>query len=222
MYGVYHEDKRTRYLLKLFDDVNEAKSWVKANYGDRLWPAGDRDTVYLLDEDGNYIDSWKVDWMPVFDAVKSWNFRSSSGSGQYRTQLNATGLLSCNCRGWTFKKQGKPRSCKHTTEVAENEGYRLKVIGDYLFVEDKALKTAKSKFSGASTPEQKFMQLIAEYENAIERMAKLEPKDMLLMAEEVEICKFKVDSYLLLLEDKGVDGMAAYDAAQAKLGAIFS
>lgn len=38
---------------------------------------------------------------------------SSSGVGKYFTMLWSDGMLSCDCRGWTVKKKGKARDCKH-------------------------------------------------------------------------------------------------------------
>ena len=44
-------------------------------------------------------------------------FPSSSSSKVYTVKENENGELSCDCRGWTVKKPGQPRSCKHTREV---------------------------------------------------------------------------------------------------------
>jgi hypothetical protein len=51
------------------------------------------------------------------DIAKSWIFASSSGSNTYETLQYTDGSTSCNCRGWTFKRDGKERQCKHTRMV---------------------------------------------------------------------------------------------------------
>lgn len=52
--------------------------------------------------------------------AKQWSFPSSSGSAVYTTKRSADGSLSCNCKGWTFKRGTGPRECKHTRQVAGN------------------------------------------------------------------------------------------------------
>lgn len=49
--------------------------------------------------------------------AKQWSFPSSSGSAVYTTKRSADGSLSCNCKGWTFKRGTGPRECKHTRQV---------------------------------------------------------------------------------------------------------
>lgn len=51
--------------------------------------------------------------------VKVWYFKSKSKpyDPPYETLLYADGSTSCNCRGWTVKKQGRPRECRHTRAV---------------------------------------------------------------------------------------------------------
>ena len=44
-------------------------------------------------------------------------FPSSSSSKVYTVKEDETGELSCDCRGWTMKKPGQERSCKHTREL---------------------------------------------------------------------------------------------------------
>jgi len=44
-------------------------------------------------------------------------FPSSSSSKTYTVKENEDGNLSCDCRGWTMKKPGQERGCKHTREV---------------------------------------------------------------------------------------------------------
>jgi hypothetical protein len=41
-------------------------------------------------------------------------FKSSSSDRYYKVKVNVvTGDLSCDCPGWTFKREGKARDCKH-------------------------------------------------------------------------------------------------------------
>ncbi len=52
--------------------------------------------------------------------VRHWE--SSNGLSQYTTvqwEDSASGAkrCSCNCPGWSFRKQGRPRSCKHTNDM---------------------------------------------------------------------------------------------------------
>ncbi len=35
----------------------------------------------------------------------------------YEIQLHDDGILTCNCRGWTNKKDYQPRSCRHVREL---------------------------------------------------------------------------------------------------------
>jgi len=44
-------------------------------------------------------------------------FPSSSSSKVYTVKENEKGELSCDCRGWTMKKPGQERGCKHTREI---------------------------------------------------------------------------------------------------------
>ena len=45
-------------------------------------------------------------------------FPSSGGDRMYAVLLRDDGRLSCDCPGWTVKRAGKPRACKHTNLVA--------------------------------------------------------------------------------------------------------
>lgn len=56
-------------------------------------------------------------------------FPSSSSDAVYTALLDReTGASSCNCKGWVFKRHGKPRSCKHTKAMlAEHAGALRKV-----------------------------------------------------------------------------------------------
>jgi hypothetical protein len=52
------------------------------------------------------------------EIVRSWIFGSDSNpSHSYETLQYADGSTSCNCRGWTFKREGQERQCKHTRMV---------------------------------------------------------------------------------------------------------
>lgn len=53
---------------------------------------------------------------------KTWTFASSSNpSKTYETILYTDGDTSCNCRGWTFKKEGQERTCTHTRKVESGQ-----------------------------------------------------------------------------------------------------
>ena len=58
--------------------------------------------------------------MTTPEDVRQIMFDSSSSDGLFYTvELNTkTGESSCNCPGWTFKRSGKERSCKHTRIAA--------------------------------------------------------------------------------------------------------
>src|SRR4030042_774241 len=51
--------------------------------------------------------------------AKVWLFKSASSPNKppYETILYSDGTTSCGCRGWTMKKAGKERSCRHTRLV---------------------------------------------------------------------------------------------------------
>lgn len=61
-------------------------------------------------------------------AARTWTFDSSSSDAVYEVKLNdLTGLVSCDCRGWTMKRANQPRACKHTRAVVqelESKGWR--------------------------------------------------------------------------------------------------
>ena len=44
-------------------------------------------------------------------------FPSSDGSRTYTVLTHDDGTTSCNCPGWTFKRQGQERNCKHTRQL---------------------------------------------------------------------------------------------------------
>lgn len=179
--------------------------------------------------------------MAQFVAVKTWGpFPSSSPKRPpYTVQLNTTGIISCNCKGWAIRKkdkytgEGLVRECQHTKLVIAQEGLRIRNRGQYQFLVDQKLAQATKKYAAATpiteiakkvvqtrTPQETFAILIAEYETALDVMAKLDPADMIQAAPAVDRARFKVEAYMLLLEQKGIDGTAAYEAAQAKAGRI--
>lgn len=57
---------------------------------------------------------------------------SSNPNRKYETVIYADGQVLCNCQGWTIKKAGKPRQCRHTEELIGNR----EVIdnGEYQFL----------------------------------------------------------------------------------------
>lgn len=50
--------------------------------------------------------------------VHAWAEPSSRGTTTYECLLYSDGGFSCNCPGWTFKKKGEERACKHTRSHA--------------------------------------------------------------------------------------------------------
>ncbi len=58
--------------------------------------------------------------------ITQWHRASQSNPSArpYEIQLHDDGILTCNCRGWTNKKDGQPRSCRHVRELlAEAQRY---------------------------------------------------------------------------------------------------
>ena len=53
--------------------------------------------------------------------IYTWGFESSKPRAgrivTYLTQIQGSGVLSCDCPGWTIKKKDKPRQCRHTKSV---------------------------------------------------------------------------------------------------------
>lgn len=93
--------------------------------------------------------------------VETWEFESSSSAGKfYKTQWDQTsGLVSCQCRGWTIKKLNRVRECTHMSDVVlpelRSRGLRVQVREDNWFAErvgkdgEKPLKTLAKKVSDA-------------------------------------------------------------------------
>lgn len=214
--------KEGSVLIAVKQTLKEAVETVQTLYHGRGMPG--RDFVTITGDGGAEYLRMEVDYMAQFEAVEGqqWHFSSSSGSGTYTTQVNTTGILSCNCKGWAIKKANKARSCKHTDEVCRTQNIQVEVKGQYYFVVDKTILNAKGKFvpsdlSKATGPQAKFAILVKDYEDAIAIMAALDPKDMYQAAAAVEMAKFKVESYMLLLEEHGIDGSAQFQRAEAKL-----
>lgn len=61
-------------------------------------------------------------------------YKSSSGPKEYTTRVNSNGLLSCDCLGWTSKREGKPRHCKHTKDIAVVNGLTIEERDGQMFV----------------------------------------------------------------------------------------
>jgi hypothetical protein len=67
-------------------------------------------------------------------------FTSSSNPNRtYETVIYQDGQVLCNCQGWTMKKAGKPRQCRHTAELIGDRD----VIdnGEYQFLESLASRS---------------------------------------------------------------------------------
>jgi ATP-dependent DNA ligase len=69
----------------------------------------------------------------------------SSSGASYRYGQDANGRIDCECRGWTVKKPGKARECKHTKRFISKHGLRVEVRGDYWY--------AATSQSGAPVPQ---------------------------------------------------------------------
>lgn len=240
MFAVYHEDKFTRYLLKVVDSYQEAEEYVHQYYGDKLTtdthrklPATKRlpermqplDKVVVVGDDNRDLGTYYVEWsMPQFEALKSWTFTSDSNPRvKYETRLTKTGIISCNCRGWTFKKPGKARWCKHTTDVIQTEGLTVREVGQYLVVEDKKLTAAKRKYGDATvTVQQKFLEMVADYESLLQQMGQLDPSDNKIwdLFPKIEVAKFKVESYMVMLDANDTEAMAKFEAVKGTAAAL--
>ncbi len=214
MFAVYHIDRKgQRVLIQLVETNDQAQKLILEQYNGRF--RDDRDRVIVADGTGQEVYSVGVDYMPQLVAKEKWTVPSNSGRGNYTVQLNKIGILSCGCKGWTFKRKGKPRSCAHCDTVIRAQGLDTYVDGDYIFVRDAKLEKAKKFVVGAkaNTPQAMFAALVTQYEAAISKLAKLEIAEMIEAAQEVEIMKFKIDSMMLLFEQKGINGAELYQKA---------
>lgn len=60
-------------------------------------------------------------------------FESDSQPGvMYRAVILVDGKTQCNCRGWTVKKDGQPRQCKHTKALIG--GRPTYEVGEFLYI----------------------------------------------------------------------------------------
>lgn len=59
-------------------------------------------------------------------------FPSDSSNTVYTTRVMLDGKVTCNCRGWTIKKAGQPRWCKHARELVG--GRLMRRDGEFLYV----------------------------------------------------------------------------------------
>lgn len=50
----------------------------------------------------------------------------------YTARVMLDGKAMCDCRGWTIKKRGQPRQCKHTREMIAERATRTD--GEFLYV----------------------------------------------------------------------------------------
>lgn len=58
---------------------------------------------------------------------------SSDPNKMYVAMVMADGMVTCNCRGWTFKKGSTARRCKHTDELIGERSARSD--GEHFFLE---------------------------------------------------------------------------------------
>jgi hypothetical protein len=240
-YSVYHHytwdagRKKGTVLLCFKPTLKEARDFIQDAYRGRFMTG--RERVCIHDDTGFIQESYEVDYMAQFEAMPGMkkSYPSSSGSGSYTAQVNTTGIVSCGCMAWTrgFKKMAHPlsgapyRHCKHTDALAQQLGFSVEVKGQYLFMIDPKIAKAKQKFSvpaavKATGPQEKFMLMVREYEEAIAIMAALEPSEMYQAAAAVEMAKFKVESAILVLEQMGIGNIPGFDvsAINAKLDGV--
>ena len=52
--------------------------------------------------------------------VHTYRFPSRSSSRIYEVRDDDSGALSCTCPGWVYKRNNRPRGCRHVTEVQIN------------------------------------------------------------------------------------------------------
>ena len=62
-------------------------------------------------------------------------FPSKSSPGTiYRAVILRDGHVQCNCRGWTIKRDGRPRQCVHTHALLA--GRLTRTDGEYFFLKE--------------------------------------------------------------------------------------
>lgn len=65
--------------------------------------------------------------------VESRQFESDSRPGKhYTVRIEVDGRVFCTCQGWTIKKAGKPRQCKHAEKLIGKR--RTRTDGEFLVV----------------------------------------------------------------------------------------
>ena len=62
--------------------------------------------------------------------TQTWTKASSSSNKTYTIKLLENGTLTCDCQGWTNKRPGKPRECRHTKDVIGENGWTRVVLYD--------------------------------------------------------------------------------------------
>lgn len=61
---------------------------------------------------------------------QTWTKASSSSDRKYTVKLLENGTLTCDCQGWTNKRAGKPRECRHIKDVIADNGWTRVVLYD--------------------------------------------------------------------------------------------
>lgn len=84
--------------------------------------------------------------------LQEFAFKSSSSPKTYRTLVNANGLLSCDCPGWTVKRANQPRHCKHTKQVASDLRLTLEERSGQMFIVAGGAAVNKAKAAPAVAP----------------------------------------------------------------------
>jgi hypothetical protein len=112
---------------------------------------------------------------------KTWTFQSSSNPNKnYETIQYTDGSTSCNCRGWTFAKNGV-RSCTHTRKVDQGIADRetlsvwenLEVIRSRSQYREQAARDAIDRNAERNMPV--VSRVLGRAANAAEALSSLEP-----------------------------------------------
>lgn len=81
-----------------------------------------------------------IDTYRGLHVAETFQFHSSSGPETHTVILWDNGALSCNCRGWIFKRKGCAyRYCKHTFEVMHRLRIRGKTVVQPSSIEEDAM-----------------------------------------------------------------------------------
>jgi hypothetical protein len=109
------EKLRDRFLSENLGREEFDDSVVQRTLGEELRPFKKEEVLETMPKRKVEIEH------DIKEPIYTWAFQSSRPIGgqvvNYETRLNHDGTLSCNCLGWRFVKDGKPRSCKHTKRV---------------------------------------------------------------------------------------------------------